>query len=285
MDSPPVPSPWVMSSQRDVALLPLNEASHVAYRYQPAGPSQILMWCPQPPHQKKMFIGLKSYEYSHVMHSQASPPMATNPGMTQWNTAPRYVRRFPLWPRPGQLKNQRKTSWSEAKCFQWNISMCPNLASVYIYIYIISLSLSLFACGLYVVYQYICTVIPSTIATILGLFWPLHNSTRFWWSLPHQAPRPPARRPAPLPLSPVQRQRKFSQVSGTTSPHPPVLATQQRNFKDHHAYYSDVPCWYSRDANGTTLGRSKNHCFATVGLPSFKNSNLIFRMKLWHLQV
>lgn len=97
---------------------------------------------PTPP-PKKMFIGLKSYEYSHVMHSQASPPMATNPGMTQWNTAPRYVRRFPLWPRPGQLKNQRKTSWSEAKCFQWNISMCPNLASVYIYIYILSLSLSL----------------------------------------------------------------------------------------------------------------------------------------------
>ena len=84
MDSPPVPSPWVMSSQRDVALLPLNEASHVAYRYQPAGQSQILMWCPQPPQKKKgLYIGQKSYEYSHVMHSQASPPMATNPGMTQ----------------------------------------------------------------------------------------------------------------------------------------------------------------------------------------------------------
>lgn len=158
MDSPPVPSPWVMSSQRDVALLPLNEASHVAYRYQPAGPSQILMWCPQPPHQKKMFIGLKTYEYSHVMHSQASPPMATNPGMTQWNTAPRYVRRFPLWPRPGQLKNQRKTSWSEAKCFQWNISMCPNLASVYIYILSLSLSVCLWLVCSISVYLYSHTV-------------------------------------------------------------------------------------------------------------------------------
>ena len=202
MDSPPVPSPWVMSSQRDVALLPLNKACHVAYRYQPAGPSQILMSCPQPPPKKKtnLYIGLKSYEYSHVMHSQASPPMATNPGMTQWNTAPRYVRRFPLWPRPGQLKPTKnflkRSKMLPVKYF--HVSKSCTYIYIYIHtIYIYIIYISLFACGLYVVYQYICTVIPLTITTLLGLFWPLHNSTRFWWSLPHQAPRPPARPPHP----------------------------------------------------------------------------------------
>ena len=215
---------------------------------------------------------------SIAMYSLASPPMATNPGMTQWNTAPRYVRRFPLWPRPGQTKKKKNNAnfLKRSKNVSSQIFPCVQMLRVSMFICLLKKYLSIYL-SIYLSSLYLTN-------TILGFFWPLHNSTTFLWPNcpPIIKPLHPTigeafhtkrqdRRPAhrTLPFSPVQRQRKFSQVSGTTSPNPPLLATQQRNFKDHHACCSDVPYWYGQDANGTTLGRSKNHCFTTMRLSSF----------------
>ena len=91
---------------------------------------------PQAFRRSKCFLGppeplLELFEIKlPTRHIQVSPPIATKPGMTQWNTAPRYVRRFPLWPRPVDRKIWKEgwtifSGWNiTGSTFSWSIVPC-----------------------------------------------------------------------------------------------------------------------------------------------------------------